>query len=195
MNTEEKILNEALELFSNKGFSASSMREIAKNVDIKASSIYNHFKSKEEILLRLINYYTVSQDMIKSINKQDIINNPMKTLKKIAYSDAFIGRTEFELKVKRLILIEQTRVEIARDELLKKHDLMKHKILPDIFKILIDDNKIKDIDLSILTEQFIAPLFMNQMEVVLLNITEENRKKKIDKHVDFFWDNIKKIDS
>ena len=49
MNTREKIIYESLNLFSAKGFDAISVRDIANAVGIKASSIYNHFKSKYEI--------------------------------------------------------------------------------------------------------------------------------------------------
>jgi Transcriptional regulator len=48
--TREKIISLALELFAQNGFSATSMRQIAKTVGIRESSIYNHFASKDEIL-------------------------------------------------------------------------------------------------------------------------------------------------
>lgn len=190
MNTEEKILHEALDLFSNKGFKASSMREIAQNVGIKASSIYNHFKSKEEILLKLINYYNISHDTITSFNKQDILEKPIEVLKIIAYSIAFIDRSEFELKIKRLLFIEQLRVDIARELLLKKYDLMKYKILPKIFDTLKKEGKIKDYDISIIINQFMGPFFMNRIELTLLDLKNTD-KDKIDKHVEFFWNLIK----
>ena len=49
-STKETIINETLTLFSEKGFEGVSMRDIAAAVGIKAASIYNHFKNKEEIL-------------------------------------------------------------------------------------------------------------------------------------------------
>lgn len=52
-NTKEKIFIESAKLFSSKGFYAVSVRNIAKNVGITQSSLYNHFKSKEEILSEL----------------------------------------------------------------------------------------------------------------------------------------------
>jgi AcrR family transcriptional regulator len=47
--TKARILNSAYELFVEKGYRGSSMRDIAENAGIKAGSIYNHFKTKEEI--------------------------------------------------------------------------------------------------------------------------------------------------
>ena len=49
MKTKEKILKEALFLFSDRGFHAVSVRDIAKAVGIKESSLYNHFKNKQDI--------------------------------------------------------------------------------------------------------------------------------------------------
>lgn len=48
--TKQKILDAALNLFSQKGFSAVSIRDICKVVDIKESSIYYHFQNKQAIL-------------------------------------------------------------------------------------------------------------------------------------------------
>ncbi|WP_230740968.1 TetR/AcrR family transcriptional regulator [Methanooceanicella nereidis] len=49
-STKDRILDAALELFARKGFDAVSMREIAEEVGIQKSSLYSHFKSKDEIL-------------------------------------------------------------------------------------------------------------------------------------------------
>jgi len=47
--TKYQILEAAYELFVEKGYRGSSMRDIAKHAGIKASSIYNHFDNKEQI--------------------------------------------------------------------------------------------------------------------------------------------------
>ena len=49
MTTKEKILNEALIQFSEKGYSDVFVGDIAKAVGIKAPSLYKHFKGKQEI--------------------------------------------------------------------------------------------------------------------------------------------------
>lgn len=50
MSTKEKIFACALDLFSKKGFNGVSMRDIAKKVGIKGSSIYNHYAGKKAIM-------------------------------------------------------------------------------------------------------------------------------------------------
>lgn len=49
MTTKEKITEEALALFAQKGYKGTSVKNIADAVGIKDASLYNHFKSKQEI--------------------------------------------------------------------------------------------------------------------------------------------------
>jgi AcrR family transcriptional regulator len=47
---QREIFDVALELFNINGYGKTSMRDIAKVMDVKASSLYAHITSKEEIL-------------------------------------------------------------------------------------------------------------------------------------------------
>jgi AcrR family transcriptional regulator len=51
---KEVILIRAAAMFKDKGFAASSMRDLAETVGIEAASLYNHIKSKSEILQEII---------------------------------------------------------------------------------------------------------------------------------------------
>lgn len=44
------IIEEAAVLFNSMGYSATSMKDIANSVGVKAASLYNHINSKQEIL-------------------------------------------------------------------------------------------------------------------------------------------------
>ncbi len=50
-NRRAQLLDAAAKLFSERGFHATSMRDIAKAVGMLSGSIYYHFASKEEMLL------------------------------------------------------------------------------------------------------------------------------------------------
>ncbi len=52
--TRSLLLNHARRLFAERGFSAVSMRDIARSVGLQQSSIYNHFDSKQSILIELL---------------------------------------------------------------------------------------------------------------------------------------------
>ena len=49
MTTRERILDEALTLFSESGYGDVYVGDIADAVGIKAPSLYKHFKNKQEI--------------------------------------------------------------------------------------------------------------------------------------------------
>lgn len=50
INQRQRILEEAAKLFKSKGFAGTSMRDLGGEVGMEAASIYNHVKSKDEIL-------------------------------------------------------------------------------------------------------------------------------------------------
>ena len=62
LRTKEKIFHVAVQLFSERGYDKVSMRDIAAAVGIKASSIYNHFCSKKELLESIYSFYTQNQE-------------------------------------------------------------------------------------------------------------------------------------
>jgi len=53
-STREALLDAALDQFSRKGFGGTSIRDLAGAVDIRESSVYKHFSSKQAILDALI---------------------------------------------------------------------------------------------------------------------------------------------
>ncbi len=74
-----EILEKAAALFRDKGYAATSMRELAQAVNLKVSSIYSHFSSKEAILQVICfeNAQKFTQNMA-SIEAQ--YNNPLQQL-------------------------------------------------------------------------------------------------------------------
>ncbi len=55
-STKERILETALRLFSEKGYGAVSVRDIAGAVGIRESSLYYHFKNKQDIFDTIVSF-------------------------------------------------------------------------------------------------------------------------------------------
>lgn len=56
MTTKEKIVETALELFSLRGYDGVSVRDIARAVGIRESSLYNHFENKRAIFDGIVDF-------------------------------------------------------------------------------------------------------------------------------------------
>ncbi|MEY8758792.1 TetR/AcrR family transcriptional regulator [Chryseobacterium tongliaoense] len=75
-----KILDVAVELFKEKGYMGSSVRDLATKLNIKAASLYAHIRSKEEILewicFGIANDFFSELQTVKStdINPKDKLN-------------------------------------------------------------------------------------------------------------------------
>lgn len=66
ISRKNQIHNAAIELFKERGYAATGMREIAKSIDIKAASLYSHIKSKEEILQKIC--FEIANDFFTGLN-------------------------------------------------------------------------------------------------------------------------------
>lgn len=66
----EIIVEEAAKLINEKGYVATTMRDLAGRVGVEAASLYNHIKSKEQILseicFSLANRFTQEMSVIQS---------------------------------------------------------------------------------------------------------------------------------
>jgi len=71
----EQIIQIAKHEFREFGYSSVSMRDIAAKMEVKASSLYNHIASKQDILAAII--IEVAEDFTKMM--QDIVNTEAST--------------------------------------------------------------------------------------------------------------------
>jgi len=54
MSKRQEIVTAASQLFREKGYHATTVRDIAKEMGLRASSLYSHFDAKEEILWEIV---------------------------------------------------------------------------------------------------------------------------------------------
>jgi AcrR family transcriptional regulator len=67
------VLDAAVALFAERGYHGTSMRDIARAVDVKAASIYEHFPSKAHILAAI---GAIGHDLIRRMFDETIAQAP-----------------------------------------------------------------------------------------------------------------------
>lgn len=115
---KEQIIETAANLFSQRGYMATSMRDIADSMGIEAASLYNHISSKEEILHDIC--FSHAQLFLKAVDEVNDI-----------YFDA----------EKKLRMAIQNHVEILTS------NLTQSKVFLQEWKYLGDANRIEFIRL------------------------------------------------
>ena len=76
---KQEIIRVAAKLFKSKGYSAVTMRDLAKALDIKAASLYNHISSKQAILQDII--IAIAEDFTTGM--QNIMNSDTNSIGKL----------------------------------------------------------------------------------------------------------------
>src|SRR6185436_14396959 len=76
---KDLIILRASAMFREKGFPATSMRDLAEAVGIEAASLYNHIQSKSEILQEIV--FRIANDC--NVHLESLDDNVMSSTKKI----------------------------------------------------------------------------------------------------------------
>jgi len=77
----EETLNKAMQVFWQKGYKATSMKDLIDEMGIQPGSIYNSFGDKHSLFLEAIKYYgdVVTSNALKSLEKE---GSPLENLHK-----------------------------------------------------------------------------------------------------------------
>ena len=157
---KEKILTAALDLFSQKGYEGTNMRELAASLGLVKSGIYKHFESKEavwnELLDRMIAYYGErfgSAERLPPVpdSPEDFVSMTMRMVN-LTIRDGQI------VKTRKVLTLEQYRDERAR-ELATKHFLTGlTEMFTRIFSGMMDKKLIRRDDPEMLAFAYTAPI-------------------------------------
>ena len=176
MNTREKILTEALRLFSKKGFDAVSVRTIAKAVGIKESSLYNHFTGKDDIFGSILAEYNargeaffsginlVGEDRQFTVDERTIsMYKNMPTEQFILMANSIFDyyfTDEITVQIRRMLTMEQYR----NKELAQMYRLISFDAALDyqagLFAAMMDADCVVRTDPYLLALEFFAPIFL-----------------------------------
>lgn len=114
-----KIYDAALRLFQEKGFYETSMREIAAGANLGKSTLYDYFKSKDEILVSyFIDQILDLQQRAEDICRQDLsVSEKIRRIMQMHLSYLLTHKNTFlrlSLEAQRLSLESQEQIQVAR---------------------------------------------------------------------------------
>ena len=122
--TKERILEKALEMFSEHGYEGTNIRELTAALGLVKSSMYRHFKSKEEIWDTLLDEMCAYYDA--RFGSPEHLPPVPETLEElVVLTMRLVNFTVHDPKVvmtRKMLMIEQFRDDRARD-LATKHFL------------------------------------------------------------------------
>jgi len=111
---EKVIIQSGMKLFAQKGFSSTSIQEIATESNISKGAFYLHFKSKDDLLLSILEYIFETIESSRLVFENQDISPREKFIKQItAFFRTFIGHKEF------MIMLSKEQA-IPRNEEIKK---------------------------------------------------------------------------
>ncbi len=171
MNTKKRILDEALTLFSEKGYANVFVAEIAEAVGIKAPSLYKHYKSKQEIFNAILDEMKSSYE-----NRANTLNLNGNNV--VADASVFLDITEDELvkigkglfdyflhneyvrKFRKMITIEQFRNNEMAQLFTKQYNDDPLSYQAAMFSMLSAAGVLSNEKPDIMALQFYAPIYM-----------------------------------
>lgn len=197
-DTRQRILDKALELFSERGYDSVSVGEIAKAVGIKAPSLYNHFPGKQAIFDAIIEStavrYEEDTDRI-DIHVQDVQRDvPVFTeitehvlFEKVRQVFEYSLHDETISRFRRMMTIEQFRSPELAALYSRRYVERVLNYHAGIFRALIASGEICAEDPDALAMMYVAPV------VTLIGICdrqperEEECLEKLRNHVSLFF--------
>ncbi|UUX34789.1 TetR/AcrR family transcriptional regulator [Fundicoccus culcitae] len=167
-STKERITYAALQLFAEKGYQTVTVKEIADKVNIKAPSLYKHFKNKQEI-------FTSCKDLFyhRMHEVHDQLHMPDSTRPAFAYQSATtqkiieIAENLFEFYLTDEVAANFRKILLIERYHNKELNQMYEEIFIDgaidyeekVFAELVEQGAFKKTEPHLLAIKFYAPIY------------------------------------
>jgi AcrR family transcriptional regulator len=181
--TRAEITQAAHQLFRERGYHGTSMRQIAQDAGIALGGIYNHFSSKEEIFLAVLLDHHPYVDVLPAIlaAQGEAVDERLRDAARRMV--AVMGDRRDILNLMFIELVEFNGVHLT--------ELFRH-IFPQMMEfaqqLLQDHDDLRPIPLPILLRAFIGLFFSYVMTELILGdyMPEEMKTRSLDYFVDIF---------
>lgn len=157
LETARQILDISADLFARNGYDGVSMREIAKKVGIKESSLYNHFESKSDILETLfdefIKFVPDTRPSDEEIDNMLMIMEPEEVFKSILFH---VGKSVRGTLSNTTMIINYEKFRNTRAAEMYYKYLVNEPVeyYERLINKMIERKMVKPVDAHIIAEQY-----------------------------------------
>jgi AcrR family transcriptional regulator len=171
MNTKERIIDEALTLFSEKGYANVYVADIAERVGIKAPSFYKHYKNKQAIFDAIIDGMkkrfleqagslqingedaSIDAEIYKNISEEQLIELGTNLFLYFLHDD-------YTRRFRKMLTIEQFHDKQLADVYMKQYvdDPLSYQGM--LLDMIVSSGVLQTDNVEIMTLHFYAPIYM-----------------------------------
>lgn len=171
MDTKHRILEEALTLFSEKGYANVYVADIAARVGIKAPSLYKHYKNKQAIFDAIIEEMKrrfLEEANVLRINGADVLADA-EIYKQISEEQLialgnnlflYFLHDDYTRRVRKMLTIEQFRDRTLAAAYMKQYvdDPLSYEGM--LLGLMVSAGVLQAENVEIMTLHFYAPIYL-----------------------------------
>ena len=189
MNRKEEIIYAALELASEYGLKSVSLSQIAEKVGIRKPSLYNHFKSKEELVNSMYTFLRKKAQMNVGITSEPDTFPEDKSLAEILTGSisvyfSFLSDVNM-MKFLKVLYSERSISSVAAQIMLDETDRMI-SVTKNLFYALVVHGKMKNenVDIAALSYAMtVHSLVDRQMDMITAGLSDAIAKSELPKEI------------
>ena len=188
MSTKEKLCEAALELFSQKGFAATSVDEIAESIGIKGPNLYKYFKGKDALFDEIATRNELEYDKAMSLSAEASLDvHTPEQLKAFSMNQIRYTMPNPRVrKMRKLCSIEQFRNDQLRTKLTEHEISTPRDQFTKIFDTMVKEGTMEACDTKQLAFAYIAPISLLIMKCDRDPDKFEECLKEAEEYIDFF---------
>ena len=189
MSRKEEIIYAALELASEYGLKSVSLSQIAEKVGIRKPSLYNHFKSKEELVNSMYTFLRKKAQMNVGITSGSDTFPEDKSLGEILTGSisvyfSFLSDVNM-MKFLKVLYSERSISSVAAQIMLDETDRMI-SVTKNLFYALVVHGKMKNenVDIAALSYAMtVHSLVDRQMDMITAGLSDAIAKSELPKEI------------
>lgn len=196
-STKDRIFLSAIDMFAQKGYARATMKDIAEHMGIQSPSIYNHYKSKKEILDEILGYYTANYIEYRSSTAEVLkaCDGPTEDLiRMLFFYWKGVEHFAFMLKISKIVIASRFENEEVKAVYQDCFFTEPMTYLQEAFGAMLREGKIVNLDCEALAYQIVAFTNMLFEEVLVKAWSPTEIRERFDQGVALLavlWEGIR----